>query len=120
MTEPLQAGVSVEAVRDLILKHGEPANPRAAVTAAQAVVDALRAAPVLPDRGWRPIESAPRDGTEFQAWWSGTWQPRARFDPEYGSFQLWGRTDFDTEGWETYQIDGHWTPLPDAPAEGAE
>lgn len=38
------------------------ANP-AAMVALLNEIDALRAAPVLPDRGWRPIESAPRDGT---------------------------------------------------------
>lgn len=65
--------------------------------------------------GWQDLNSAPRDGHEFQAWWKGTWQPRARFDPEYGSFQLWGRTDFDTEGWEVFEIDGFWQPQPAAP-----
>lgn len=65
--------------------------------------------------GWQDISTAPRDGSEFQAWWKGTWQPRARFDPEYGSFQLWGRTDFDTEGWEVFEIDGFWQPQPAAP-----
>lgn len=66
--------------------------------------------------GWRDIATAPRDGREFQAWWKGQWQPRARFDPEFGSFQLWGRTDYDTEGWETFAIDGHWQPLPSPPS----
>jgi len=65
--------------------------------------------------GWQDLSGAPRDGSEFQAWWKGTWQPRARFDPEYGSFQLWGRTDFDTEGWEVFEIDGFWQPQPAAP-----
>lgn len=67
-------------------------------------------------QGWRDIATAPRDGREFQAWWKGQWQPRARFDPEFGSFQLWGRTDYDTEGWETFAIDGHWQPLPSPPS----
>ncbi|WP_292087914.1 hypothetical protein, partial [Brevundimonas sp.] len=77
----------------------------------------LAAAPAspLPGGGWQDISTAPRTGEEFQAWWKGTWQPRARFDPEYGSFQLWGRTDFDTEGWEVFEIDGYWQPQPAAP-----
>lgn len=64
---------------------------------------------------WKPISTAPRDGSEFQAWWKDSWQPRARFDPEYGSFQLWGRTDYDTEGWEVFEIDGFWMPQPLSP-----
>lgn len=84
---------------------------------ADAVRTALAAAPAspLPGGGWQDISTAPRTGEEFQAWWKGTWQPRARFDPEYGSFQLWGRTDFDTEGWEVFEIDGYWQPQPAAP-----
>lgn len=78
----------------------------------------LAAAPASPlpeGGGWRNLNDAPRDGSEFQAWWKGTWQPRARFDPEYGSFQLWGRTDFDTEGWEVFEMSGFWQPQPAAP-----
>lgn len=67
-------------------------------------------------QGWRDIATAPRDGSAFMVWWKGQWQPRARFDPEFGSFQLWGRTDYDTEGWETFAIDGHWMPLPPPPS----
>lgn len=80
----------------------------------------LAAAPAspLPGGGWQDISTAPRTGEEFQAWWKGTWQPRARFDPEYGSFQLWGRTDFDTEGWEVFEIEGYWQPQPAAPTGG--
>lgn len=79
-----------------------------------AMLSPAPAAP-LPGGGWQDISTAPRNGEEFQAWWKGTWQPRARFDPEYGSFQLWGRTDYDTEGWETFEIDGYWQPQPAAP-----
>lgn len=83
----------------------------------KAALSGLLAAPAspLPGGGWQDISTAPRTGEEFQAWWKGTWQPRARFDPEYGSFQLWGRTDFDTEGWEVFEIDGYWQPQPAAP-----
>lgn len=89
----------------------DTATAQDVAAARRAIHDAL----FPPVVGWRPIETAPRDGTEFQAWWGGQWQPGARFDPEYGSFQLWGRTDFDTEGWETFAIEGHWQPLPAAP-----
>lgn len=79
-------------------------------------VDAASLLSAPPATGWRPIETAPRNGDEFQAWWGGAWMPRARFDPEYGSFQLWGRTDFNTEGWEVFEIDGYWQPQPAPPA----
>lgn len=91
-------------------------------SATEAAKDALALCPANPPataagvgEAWRDIATAPKDGTEFQAWWSGQWQPRARFDPEYGSFQLCGRTDFDTEGWEVFKLPTHWMPEPQAP-----
>lgn len=64
---------------------------------------------------WQPIETAPRDGTEFQAW-IGNWEPRCRFN-EDGTFQIWGRIDYDIEGWDYYPsaIATHWMPLPEPP-----
>ena len=87
-----------------------------ALTFANSTPPAMSADHIGDAQGWRDIATAPRDGREFQAWWKGQWQPRARFDPEFGSFQLWGRTDYDTEGWETFAIDGHWMPLPPPPS----
>ncbi|QLB38245.1 hypothetical protein phiGT1_33 [Sulfitobacter phage phiGT1] len=78
---------------------------------------------------WRPIETAPKDGTEFQVWLSkknghGFWDPRARYNKN-NCFQLWGRVDYDIDGWEIYPglEPTHWMPLPEAPAlshEGGE
>lgn len=61
--------------------------------------------------GWRPIETAPKDGTRFLAfgWWKPSWT-----NPEPNVAVMW-RYDADTycEG-----IGGkatHWMPLPPAP-----
>jgi len=69
----------------------------------------------------KALAKAPRDGTEFQVWWSGQWQPRARFNPDSHGFELWGRTDYDTEGWESFYWSevSHWMPQPEAPAKDA-
>lgn len=72
---------------------------------------------------WRPIETAPKDGTNFQAWCThstgGFWEPKARFNPDTGAFEMWGRVDYDMEGWETYPHSAptHWQPLPEPPSE---
>jgi hypothetical protein len=67
---------------------------------------------------WQPIETAPRDGSEFQCWWSGTWEPRCRFDTDRERFQYWGRTDFDQYSWDEWPVDQptHWMPLPPPPS----
>jgi hypothetical protein len=65
---------------------------------------------------WQPIASAPRDGTEFQAWTVclnparpclGVWEPRCRFNPDTGAFEVWGRVDYDQDGWDA---DIGWEP----------
>lgn len=65
----------------------------------------------------RNLAKAPRDGTEFQVWWSGQWQPRARFNPDTQAFEIWGRTDYDMEGWETFYWSEvtHWMAQPRDP-----
>lgn len=62
-----------------------------------------------PVSGWRSMDSAPRDGSEFMASIEndhspGTlfWEPRCRFNPEAERFEIWGRTDYDQDGWEFY------------------
>ena len=77
-----------------------------------AAADALAAA----DAGWMPIESAPKDGTEFQAW-VGSWEPRCRFNPDTEAFEVWDRVDYDQDGWDACYLDlvTHWQPLPAAP-----
>ena len=72
---------------------------------------------------WQPIETAPRDGTEFQAWFtrqgSGWWEPRARWRGDvYNVPEVWGRVDFDTNDWDFAPPDAiptHWMPLPPPP-----
>ena len=73
---------------------------------------------------WQPIASAPKDGTEFQAWvFSGDygyWEPKARFNPVTESFEQWGRVDYDCDGWHgTLGHPTHWMDHP-APPEGSE
>lgn len=71
---------------------------------------------------WMPIETAPRDGAEFQSWivdpdGRGFWEPRSRFNPDSEAFELWGRTDYDADGWDSYLhlTPSHWMPLPAPP-----
>jgi hypothetical protein len=72
---------------------------------------------------WQDIKTAPRDGTEFMAWIlngekQGFWEPRARFEPVDGGFEMWGRVDYDQEGWELVYMwltPTHWMPQPSAP-----
>jgi hypothetical protein len=70
---------------------------------------------------WKTIDSAPKDGTEFQAWIVGSgcsgWEPRCRYSDE-GTFQVWGRIDYDIDGWDflvspTHPT--HWMATPSAP-----
>ena len=73
---------------------------------------------------WQPIETAPQDGTPFQVWVIrnyeprlGFWEPNARFNPETGAFEIWGRADYDLEDYEVFShlTATHWMPLPDPP-----
>lgn len=73
----------------------------------------------LAEREWRPIETAPRDGTRIMLWW-GYFEPYmapGRWNHVEGYDKVW-------EGWEddTPHIPGnqecitHWMPLPEPPA----
>jgi hypothetical protein len=72
---------------------------------------------------WQPIETAPKDGSEFQAWAGsydgGWWEPKARINPESERVELWQRVDYDQDGWEAENGDDwnvtHWMPLPTPP-----
>lgn len=87
-----------------------------------ACIEVLRTVPSVLSamRGttWRDIvkDPPPKDGTEFQAW-TGCWEPRCRINPETETFEIWGRVDYDQEGWDVYShlTATHWTPLPAAP-----
>lgn len=73
---------------------------------------------------WQPIETAPKDGTEFQAWCVqagvGRWESRCRFDPKTEAFEIWGRIDYDQDGWDIYPgfVPTHWMPFPPPPLDG--
>ncbi|WP_341237917.1 hypothetical protein [uncultured Limnobacter sp.] len=71
---------------------------------------------------WKPIESAPRDGTEFQAWvkssyHKGWWEPKVRFDRDNLRFEIWGRVDYDEDNFDFYPDTKltHWMPQPTPP-----
>ncbi|MCH4576206.1 hypothetical protein [Achromobacter xylosoxidans] len=67
---------------------------------------------------WLPIESAPKDGTEFQAWLHvGLWEPRCRFNPASEALEIWGRVDYDRDDWDAsgHLTATHWMPLPASP-----
>jgi len=69
---------------------------------------------------WQPIETAPRGGAEFQGWIAvGYWEPRCRFNPDSEAFEIWGRVDYDMDGWDTYAYlrPTHWMPHPPPPGE---
>lgn len=69
------------------------------------------------------LESAPRNGTEFQAWLDrGYWEPRCRFNPDSEMFEQWGRVDYDCDGWDATigHEPTHWMPLPTPPASGKD
>ena len=72
---------------------------------------------------WQPIETAPKDGTEFQAWVRGSdgamswWDPRCRYNEE-GAFESYGHIDYDIYGWDScpFWVPTHWMPQPTAPS----
>ncbi len=73
----------------------------------------LAAAPSAPSGGWRSIESAPRDGSGFLAFWDSN----TRLDERsYGVvvFVNGEWTNPDNYG-ETYGDPSHWMPLPPPP-----
>lgn len=71
----------------------------------------------LPDDGWRPIETAPRDGSTFIAWRGGVIFTRWDDDryarkpmPFWGGNDAWRGKRFQRENNPT-----HWMPLPEPP-----
>jgi len=66
---------------------------------------------------WQPIETAPKDGTEFMAWWEGEFEPKVRFDQEIERYEFFGRIDYDQDGWSDEYIKGpsHWMAIPTPP-----
>lgn len=68
---------------------------------------------------WRPIATAPRDGTPFIAWTTENGlELEARFNPEHGHFETYGRVDYDQDDWsEDPGCATHWLPYPEKPNE---
>lgn len=64
---------------------------------------------------WKTIDSAPRDGTNFQAWIDKYgWEPRCRINPETNDFEIY---DLEIDNWDVFShmIPTHWMPLPNPP-----
>lgn len=103
-------------LRKWIASERAKGTPEAAIRAAMQVMD-----------DWRPWETAPTDGTQFQVWLTDEgsgrsvlqcWQHLCRFN-EHGQLEIWGRIDYDVDGWSSDWNDEcqptHWMPLPSPP-----
>lgn len=68
--------------------------------------------------GWRPIKTAPRDGTRILGYAvsdANDVQPQIitwDVDEQTGWLISWDNTPWDKKGWEPFT---HWQPLPDPP-----
>lgn len=67
------------------------------------------------EQGWRTIDSAPKDGTKFLAWWDGKpiityWAKRDRFEGWQAPSMMTVNAG-DKSAWSPT----HWMPLPSAP-----
>jgi hypothetical protein len=75
--------------------------------------------PVQPEEGWRPIETAPRDGTEIDLW--GYWPENDRWkrtaDAWWDSAEnCWRLDQYRHEGMYVHRPRfTHWQPLPVPP-----
>lgn len=74
----------------------------------------------MTDLKWMPIDTAPKDGKPFQAWIDKYgWKPNCRYNPDSEAFELWGRVDYDQDGWDVYphMVPTHWMPIPSRPTD---
>jgi len=77
---------------------------------------------MLNDLLWRDASTSPEDGTEFQGWiiaedGAGFWEPRCKLD-EDGTLGIYGRVDYDKDGWDFglwHLRITHWMPQPSEP-----
>lgn len=69
---------------------------------------------------WKPIESAPKDGTRFLAFWSGdygTYTTRYHSWGESKFYNAGGRFIADCQQVPVNRCPTHWMPLPAPPKE---
>ena len=118
MTEPTDAMIAAAArVVAERLCHGSVLNADVSMDYCLSCSDCgcrtmARAALIAAERAaWRPIETAPRDGTEIQVW--GPSYRRAR-EVVWCDGQWWS-----TVGYGYYPSVTRWRPLPAPPKEGA-
>lgn len=100
--------------RERIVDWFGPTDFRRASTVYADIQKTLEAVGSPPEGGWRPIESAPRDGTRFAAYQAGdvyacSWREE---EPDEGPY---------LEGWwdhynTSFEEPTHWTPLPKPPS----
>ena len=96
-------------------------EPGCLALAEAAIAAMISAAPAAPN-GWQPIETAPKDGTEFLGFGGGVEGVQGiqvvRWCERVG---CWETPEASLEDWdnqaEGYSRPTHWMPLPDAPTE---
>ena len=67
---------------------------------------------------WRPIDTAPRDGTRILGWfpqWRGVRTIRWRVDVANYAYGWWADNNEHDSRWLTAKLPTHWMPLPDPP-----
>ena len=86
--------------------NGHGAHPMTIVTAGRAAL--ANAEPA----GWKPIETAPKDGTSFMAgWFDGPSNPGCNMRPVKRHMGAWWESNEDYK----VRTPTHWMPLPAAP-----
>ena len=109
-------------------------TPRKVAQNAQDAADELRAALSSPDHadagkvegdGWLPIETAPKDGTEFIGW-DGKWPFRCSAGKKYELYPHMDGGPTYRDVWDGHYYDSltiehptHWRPLPSSPGASA-
>jgi hypothetical protein len=77
---------------------------------------------ILREVGWRPIETAPKDGTNYLIYVREFKQPVRMSSYEITERFVNGKSDYRTEGWTDCRslmgnqyLPTHWMPLPEPP-----
>lgn len=102
--EMLEMADALDAVAD---EHTQDGAPQAGQLFAKAAAMLTQVAATEEERGWGPIETAPRDGTRFMAW-----------DDSLGVVLHtvhWGAHGWLTDNERWSGIFSRWMPLPPAP-----